>query len=369
MPAGSASSVRQQPAGRDRIGRHEHVGDEVDHQVEHVARPARQHVGDAQRGAPACRRSPSTISATPRHTNIAVHAPRTAATSAASASAAPVAVKMWTAKARKMHQRRQFARSGHRHCRATASRSIIRVHGVMSCPRSSGRNVESHMTHRTAEVVVVGGGPAGLTAAIALARAGVATAVVARPTPGRQPHHRAARRLGHGARHAGRVAALPRRTRRRCACMRHRRRHGAAAARAGGAFCRGEIGLDAFALQHREPSSAGGARGRARALPALAIVADDAAAIAFDEGRVTVTLSGRWRGERRGSRSAPTGATRSAARPPASPDRPHALSADRAHPQSLATTGRTTTPRPNSTPTPGRSRWCRCRACARAWSG
>ncbi len=37
---------------------------------------------------------------------------------------------------------------------------------------------------QTAEVVVVGGGPAGLTAAIALATAGVETALIARPAQG-----------------------------------------------------------------------------------------------------------------------------------------------------------------------------------------
>ena len=41
------------------------------------------------------------------------------------------------------------------------------------------------MADLTAEVVVVGGGPAGLTAAIALAAAGVETALVAAPHSGR----------------------------------------------------------------------------------------------------------------------------------------------------------------------------------------
>src|SRR5262245_53272829 len=44
------------------------------------------------------------------------------------------------------------------------------------------------MADVTAEVVVVGGGPAGLTAAIALAAAGVETALVAKPHAG--PDHR-----------------------------------------------------------------------------------------------------------------------------------------------------------------------------------
>src|SRR5436190_23645018 len=44
------------------------------------------------------------------------------------------------------------------------------------------------MSRLTAEVVIVGGGPAGLTAAIALASAGVETTLVAKPPP--LPDHR-----------------------------------------------------------------------------------------------------------------------------------------------------------------------------------
>ena len=51
----------------------------------------------------------------------------------------------------------------------------------------------------SAEVVVVGGGPAGLTAAIALADAGIATALVAgRPRP---PDNRTTMLLGGSAGH------------------------------------------------------------------------------------------------------------------------------------------------------------------------
>ena len=32
---------QQQPARGDRIGRHEHIGDEIDHEIEHLARPVR----------------------------------------------------------------------------------------------------------------------------------------------------------------------------------------------------------------------------------------------------------------------------------------------------------------------------------------
>ncbi|MBV8243658.1 MAG: FAD-dependent monooxygenase, partial [Hyphomicrobiales bacterium] len=40
------------------------------------------------------------------------------------------------------------------------------------------------MNHLSAEVAIVGAGPAGLTAAIALASAGVETALIARPPTG-----------------------------------------------------------------------------------------------------------------------------------------------------------------------------------------
>ena len=44
-PAGMASDVGSSPALRDRKGRHEHIGQKVDDEIERVARPARQHSG------------------------------------------------------------------------------------------------------------------------------------------------------------------------------------------------------------------------------------------------------------------------------------------------------------------------------------
>ena len=35
--------LRQQSAGGNRVGRNEHVGDEINAKIEHIARPARKH--------------------------------------------------------------------------------------------------------------------------------------------------------------------------------------------------------------------------------------------------------------------------------------------------------------------------------------
>ncbi len=65
------------------------------------------------------------------------------------------------------------------------------------------------------EVAVVGGGPAGLTAAVALAGAGIETALIAKAAAPGQPHHGAV--VGLGRRHGGArgLAAVPRTSRRR----------------------------------------------------------------------------------------------------------------------------------------------------------
>ena len=50
-------------------------------------------------------------------------------------------------------------------------------------PAGLAITTEAHGRRKTVEVAVVGGGPAGLTAAIALAAAGVETALIAKPPP------------------------------------------------------------------------------------------------------------------------------------------------------------------------------------------
>src|SRR5262245_62739766 len=85
--------------------------------------------------------------------------------------------------------------SGHSNGRATCDNARL----VPTFTDDGGRKAGA-MADVTAEVVVVGGGPAGLTAAIALAAAGVETALVAKPHSG--PDHRTTALL------AGSVTAL-----------------------------------------------------------------------------------------------------------------------------------------------------------------
>ena len=48
MPSGIAKACGNKPAGGDREGRHEHVIEDIDDEIEHVAGPARQQIGDPQ---------------------------------------------------------------------------------------------------------------------------------------------------------------------------------------------------------------------------------------------------------------------------------------------------------------------------------
>ena len=124
----------------------------------------------------------------------------------------------------------------------------------------------------TAEVAVIGGGPAGLVAAIALATAGVDTLLIAPPA---EPDHRTTALL------AGSVTALetlgvwpacvPQR--RAAAQNPPHRRHAAAHSRAGSFVLRSaEIGLDAFGhnIENRHLIAALEARAAALKLPRIA---------------------------------------------------------------------------------------------------
>src|SRR5262249_33741552 len=132
----------------------------------------------------------STKSATPSQANIFAHSWAMAATMASSANAAPEAVNRCTRKTS---------------ARASAGRSWIVDIAALNCPRRSEPEVQQKtslssngnttlaspgvrryqgvMERHVAEVAVVGGGPAGLTAALALAKTGADIVLFAPPAP------------------------------------------------------------------------------------------------------------------------------------------------------------------------------------------
>jgi 2-octaprenyl-6-methoxyphenol hydroxylase len=146
------------------------------------------------------------------------------------------------------------------------------------------------MKNLTAEVVVVGGGPAGLTAAIALAGAGVETVLV--PGRTRAEDNRTTALL------AGSVTALDtlgvwERCRAHAAPLRIMRIVDATARliRAPEVrFDASEIGLDAFGHNIENRYLLAALDARARTLPALTLIEDDAAAVTIGADGVTVTL-------------------------------------------------------------------------------
>src|SRR4051794_38986865 len=146
------------------------------------------------------------------------------------------------------------------------------------------------MKNLTTEVVVVGGGPAGLTTAIALAGAGVETALVAGRT--RAADNRTTALL------AGSVTAFD-----TLGVWEHCRAHAAplrimrivdATTRLIRApevrFDAREIGLDAFGHNIENRYLLVALDTRARALPALSLIENDAGAVTIDTDAVIVTL-------------------------------------------------------------------------------
>jgi 2-octaprenyl-6-methoxyphenol hydroxylase len=146
------------------------------------------------------------------------------------------------------------------------------------------------MKNPAVQVVIVGGGPAGLTAAIALAAAGVETALVAKGATG--PDHRTTALL------AGSVKAVD-----MLGAWEHCREHAAPlrvmrivddTARLLRApevrFVASEIGLDAFGHNIENRFLMAALEARARELAALARIDDEAAAIELEDERVIVSL-------------------------------------------------------------------------------
>ncbi len=146
------------------------------------------------------------------------------------------------------------------------------------------------MSGKSVEVVIVGGGPVGLMAAIALADAGVETALVARPAGA--PDNRTTALLATSVTALDTLGVWP-----RC-------RDGAAPLRVmriiddTGRLLRapevhfdaGEIGLDAFGYNIENRFLLAALEVRARALATLTFIEDQAQAVAIEDSRVTVEL-------------------------------------------------------------------------------
>jgi 2-octaprenyl-6-methoxyphenol hydroxylase len=146
------------------------------------------------------------------------------------------------------------------------------------------------MADVTSDVVVIGGGPAGLTAAIALAAAGVDTAVVARPQSG--PDHRTSA-LWSGSVTALETLGVWPRCREHAAELRVIRLidDTARLVRAPEVrFDAEEIGLRAFGWNIANANLLTALAARARELATLTLIEDEAESVVIGEDMVTVRL-------------------------------------------------------------------------------
>ena len=148
------------------------------------------------------------------------------------------------------------------------------------------------MSRLTAEVVIIGGGPAGLTAAIALASAGVETTLVAKPPP--LPDHRTSALLQDSVK-ALDALGVWQHCRNDAAPLRVMRiiDDTARLLRAPEVcFAASEIGLDAFGYNIENRFLIAALEARARELPALTRMPDQAAAMNIAAAQVTVRCCG-----------------------------------------------------------------------------
>jgi 2-octaprenyl-6-methoxyphenol hydroxylase len=147
------------------------------------------------------------------------------------------------------------------------------------------------MSSRSVEVVIVGGGPAGLTAAIALAGADIETALVAKAA--RATDHRTTALLASSVAALETIGVWPH-CRDDAAPLRVMRivDDTARLLRAPEVhFAAEEIGLDAFGHNIENRFLLAALDARARTLPALAFVEDEAQAVTIEDTGVTVALA------------------------------------------------------------------------------
>src|SRR5258705_4957391 len=148
------------------------------------------------------------------------------------------------------------------------------------------------MNHMTAEAVVVGGGPAGLTAAIALAGAGIRTALVAVPPAGAD--NRTTALLASSVTALDTLGVWQRCADQAAPLRRMRLVDDTARLLRAPEVCfeAAEIDLPAFGYNIENRHLLASLEARAREIPALTVIAAKAEAVTIGEADVSIALSG-----------------------------------------------------------------------------